>query len=269
MSDLLVEICSDENIEQACASLLKKNDSCGADGMYLSELPDYLAHNRETFINGVLNGSYTFSLAEKRVILGKTGKKREITILCSTDRLLLRMMYQVLYPVLSPMFADNSYAYIEGRGVQEAVAQCKSYIESGLQYVVELDIKDFFDNISHSKLDALLAELNIASDVISLIEKYLKINVKFEDQIHKNNRGVIQGSSLGPLFSNLFVNQLDHQMQCENVAYVRFSDDIKVFCSEYETATAMFSKISEIIKELGLKLSEKKCGETVTASTQK
>lgn len=260
MSELLLKICSDENIIDACNFLLKKKDSCGTDGMFLSELPDYLVHNKPIFVNSILDGSYTFSLAEKRVILGKTGKKREITILCSADRLLLRMLYQVLYPLVSTMFADNSYAYIEGRGIQEAVGRCKSYIESGLQYVVELDIKDFFDNIIHSKLSTLLSESNIASDVVSLIEKYLKMNVKFEDQIHRNNKGVIQGSSLGPLFSNLFVNKLDHQMQDENVAYVRFSDDIKVFCSDYDAATVLFTRISEIIKGYGLKLSDKKCG---------
>lgn len=260
MSELLLKICSDENIIDACNFLLKKKDSCGTDGMFLSELPDYLVHNKPIFVNSILDGSYTFSLAEKRVILGKTGKKREITILCSADRLLLRMLYQVLYPLVSTMFADNSYAYIEGRGIQEAVGRCKSYIESGLQYVVELDIKDFFDNIIHSKLSTLLSESNIASDVVSLIEKYLKMNVKFEDQIHRNNKGVIQGSSLGSLFSNLFVNKLDHQMQDENVAYVRFSDDIKVFCSDYDAATVLFTRISEIIKGYGLKLSDKKCG---------
>lgn len=86
------------------------------------------------------------------------------------------------------------------------------------------------------------------------------MNVKFEDRIRRNSKGVIQGSSLGPLFSNLFVNSLDHQMQRENVAYVRFSDDIKVFCSDHEIATAMFSGLTGLIKEHGLKLSEKKCG---------
>lgn len=260
MSELLLKICSDENIIDACNFLLKKKDSCGTDGMFISELPDYLSHNKPVFVNSILDGSYTFSLADKRVILGKTGKKREITILCSTDRLLLRMMYQVLYPLISPIFSDNSYAYIEGRGVQEAVGRCKSYIESGLQYVVEVDIKNFFDNISHGKLHTLLAELDIASDVLSLIDKYLKMSVKFDDQIHKNSKGVIQGSSLGPLFSNLFINKLDHKMADENVAYVRFSDDIKVFCSDYDAATLLFIRISEIIKGYGLKLSDKKCG---------
>ena len=207
MSDLLDKICSDDNIDAASAFLSKKKDSCGTDGMFLSELPDYLAHNRPVFVNSILDRSYIFSLAEKRVILGKTGKKREIMILCFADRLLLRMLYQVLYPLLSPMFADNSYAYIEGCSVQEAVSRCKSYIESGLQYVVELNIKDFFDNISHSKLSALLSESNIASDVVRLIDKYLKMSVKFEDQIHRNSKGVIQ-SKFG-ILEDIFCKEIN------------------------------------------------------------
>lgn len=103
MSELLLKICSDENIIDACNFLLKKKYSCGTDGMFLSELPDYLSHNKAVFVNSILDGSYTFSLAEKRVILGKTGKKREIMILCSADRLVLRMLYQVLYPLISPV----------------------------------------------------------------------------------------------------------------------------------------------------------------------
>lgn len=169
-------------------------------------------------------------------------------------------MYQVLYPLISPMFADNSYAYIEGRSVQQAVDQCKAYIESGLQFVAELDIKDFFDNISHNRLCLLLSELSNPHDVVCLIEKYLKMNVKNEDQIRKNTKGVIQGSSLGPLFSNLFVNKLDQQMKNNHISYVRFSDDIKVFCHDYDAAMEMYSVISKIIKGYGLKLSERKCG---------
>lgn len=69
-----------------------------------------------------------FSLAERKIIIGRTGKKCEIMILCSVDRLLLRMIYQVLYPPLSNRFACNSYAYIEVRGDHTAVEQCKSYI---------------------------------------------------------------------------------------------------------------------------------------------
>lgn len=260
MSDLLFEICSDKNIETACDFLLKKKDSCGTDGMYLSELPEYLAHNKSIFVKSIVDGDYTFSLAEWKIILGRTGKKREITILCSVDRLLLRMIYQVMYPLLSDKFACNSYAYIEGRGVYEAVNQCKTYIEMGLQYVVELDIKDFFDNISHSILCDLLKEEIDDLALIRLIEKYLKMDVRFEDKIRRNNKGVIQGSSLGPLFSNLFLSELDWQMQYEKVAYVRFSDDIKVFCSDYNTAAAMFSTISNLLRGCGLKLSEKKCG---------
>ena len=186
MCNLITKVCADENINSALNYLLKKRDSCGTDGMFLSELPSYLSHNRSVFVKNIIHGDYAFSLAERKIILGRTGKKREITILCSVDRLLLRMIYQVLYPLLSDRFACNSYAYIEGRGVLTAVEQCKSYIESGMQYVAELDIKDFFDNISHNRLCSLLENEIGDINLISLIKKYLKMNVRFDEQIRRN-----------------------------------------------------------------------------------
>lgn len=91
MSYFLDKICEDINIESACEHLLKKKDSCEPDGMYLSELPSYLIHNKVLLIKNIKMGNFRFSLAEKRKILSKTGGNREITILCSVDRLLLRM----------------------------------------------------------------------------------------------------------------------------------------------------------------------------------
>lgn len=143
MSNLLDQLISDDNIESACSNLLKKKDSYGIDGMYLSELPTYLSHNKALLLHELINGKYVFSIAEKQIVIGKNGKKREITILNAVDRLVLRMFYQALYPIISKTFSTNSFAYIEGRCVQSAVDKAREYIESGLQFVTEIDIKDF------------------------------------------------------------------------------------------------------------------------------
>lgn len=83
------------------------------------------------------------------MILGKSGKQRQITLLNSVDRLVLRMMYQVMSPVTSVDLCENSFAYIEGRGTFEAVETARKYIEDGLEYVTEIDIRNCFDSINH------------------------------------------------------------------------------------------------------------------------
>jgi hypothetical protein len=204
--------------------------------------------------------NFHFSLAEKRKVLSKTGKKREITILCSVDRLLLRMMHQVLYPMISNAFCNNSYAYIEGRGISDAVEQVKTYIKAEESYVAEIDIKDYFDSIEHLRLMELLKQQKIAPDVLNLIEKYLTMKIKTDDKIVTNRRGIIQGSPLSPLLSNLFLNKLDWKMHSEGNNYIRFSDDIKVFTTCYDTAVDKLKEITNFLSELNLQVSDKKCG---------
>lgn len=244
MSNLLDQLISDDNIESACSNLLKKKDSYGIDGMYLSELPTYLSHNKALLLHELTNGKYVFSIAEKQIVIGKNGKKREITILNSVDRLVLRMLYQALYPIISKTFSTNPFAYIEGRGVQSAVDKAREYIESGLQFVTEIDIKDFFDSINHEMLREKLQVLKIDDAAMSLIDSFLRIKIKYENNIQVNRKGVVQGSSLSPLLSNLFLSDLDHMMERESVAYIRFSDDIKIFSSDLETAVSFKYQIS-------------------------
>jgi len=260
MLNLINKLIRDDNIESACSNLLKKKDSCGNDGMYLSELPDYLLHNKNLLLHNLINGDFDFSIAEKHIILGRNGKKRESVILNSVDRLVLRMLYQTLSPVISNTFSDNSFAYIEGRGIQSAVEKVRNYIESGLYYVAEIDIKDYFDSISHEILYSKLKIFDLDDTTMGLIENFLKIKVKFDNQIQVNRNGIIQGSSLSPLLSNLFLSDLDHRMERESAAYIRFSDDIKIFSSDFETASSWFSQITTVLSGYKLKTSERKCG---------
>lgn len=257
---IIEQICSNENIESACDYLLKKRDSCGLDGMYLSELPTYLAHNKNLLVRTLSNGDYKFKLAEKRVILGKSGKQRQITLLNSIDRLVLRMMYQVMNPVLSVDFCENSFAYIEGRGTFEAVETARKCIENGLEYVTEIDIRNYFDSINHTILMEKLSKYDFDTATLCLIRGFLNIKVKFEDRIQTNTLGILQGSSLSPLLSNLFLSDIDHSMDLEKIPYIRFSDDIKIFTSDFDSGSLWLKKVSGMLDALKLKTSDNKCG---------
>lgn len=96
LSDITGEIIESDNVKTVLDYLLQKPDSCGSDGMYLSQLPDYLKFNQEILLTSIKDGSYEPGIAEEAEYLCRNGKRRKITKLTSPDRLVLRMMYQVL-----------------------------------------------------------------------------------------------------------------------------------------------------------------------------
>lgn len=89
-----------------------------------------------------------------------------------------------------------------------------------------------------------LQVLKIDDAAMSLIDSFLRIKIKYENNIQVNRKGIVQGSSLSPLLSNLFLSDLDHMMERKSVAHIRFSDDIKIFSSDLETAVSFKYKIS-------------------------
>jgi len=178
ISDITVEIIESDNVKTALDYLLQKPDSCGTDGMYLSQLPDYLKFNQEILLTSIKDGNYEPGIAEEAEYLRKTGKKRKITKLTSLDRLVLRMIYQVLNNYISTSFSQNSYAYRENVGVNDAVEQIRKFISSGSKFVAEIDLKDFFTHINHNLLIQNLLSANIDAKTILLIQKFLKMKVR-------------------------------------------------------------------------------------------
>lgn len=127
--DISVEqIIRNENITQAMDFLMTKRDSCGIDGMKLSELPAYWKANGEKVIASLLDGTYTMGFIKQSEIVNYKGKHRTISLMNSSDRLIYRATFQILNSVIDPKLSEHSYAYREKKGVLEAVKQAANYI---------------------------------------------------------------------------------------------------------------------------------------------
>jgi retron-type reverse transcriptase len=129
MVDCLLEtVFKEQNLNIAMENLLSKNDSCGTDGLRISEFPNYWRLNHEEIIESVLAGSYLPGTVQNLEILSKSGKRRMISKLNTIDRFLLRALYQVLQPDFEKVFCANSFAFIDAKGVIAAVEQAQKYI---------------------------------------------------------------------------------------------------------------------------------------------
>jgi len=127
---MINRILNRENLNQAKENLLKKHDSCGVDGMRLSELEDYLQNNYEALTSSILDETYRPGLVQEVDIINNKGKIRTISKLTSVDRLILRAVHQILYESFSPQFSPSSFAYQENKGISTSARQAANYIEA-------------------------------------------------------------------------------------------------------------------------------------------
>ena len=198
----------------------------------------------------------------RRVSIPKSnGKVRYLGIKEPWDKIIEQSVYQILEPILNAKFHNNSNGFIKGRSQARAIDQFTNYIKRDkLYYVIDLDIKGFFDNVDHGKLLKQLWTCGVKDmNLISIISKMLKAEV-FNVGIPE--KGTPQGGILSPLLANLVLNEFDWWLESKvlkGIKFVRYADDVKILCPSYPVARDMLDKITKWLnKRLRLEVSEEK-----------
>lgn len=254
------DVLNDSNMDRAMFSLNSKHDSCGIDGVKLSELPQFLRNNKDRIYEEIRTGAYTPGLVESREILMKGGKKRRIATMNSIDRLVARAIVQVLAEALEPYFSEHSYAYRKGMGAADAASAAAKYIEQGYFWVSELDIRHFFDSIPYAPLLDVLEKSVSGTEIIRIIRKFILCQVVEDGVIQTMQRGLIQGLPLSPVLSNLYLNDLDQYLLGERIPFYRYGDDINTYADTYEEAFSQRKKVTLFLEGKGLFVNEEKGG---------
>ena len=206
---------------------------------------------------------------------GQPHKKRPLGIPCMDDRIIQQCIFQVLEPIVEAYFHKHSYGFRPNRATSHAISRSKYLINMvSLHYVVDIDIKGFFDNVNHGKLLKQLWALGIQDkNLISIVGRILKSEIK---GIGTPTKGTPQGGIISPLLSNIVLNELDwwlsgqwedfitqtkysHKQSERRVLktnsnlkefyFVRYADDFKIFCRDYKTAQKIFIATKLWLKE--------------------
>jgi group II intron reverse transcriptase/maturase len=255
------EMLSKKNQREAFSFLKNKKDGMGADGMPLSELEDYWKINSERICSELKKGKYTPGIIKCTEIINNRGKRRVISNLCTVDRFITRLLYQKLRRYISPEFLENSYAYQENKGILNAVQKVQEYISEGSKYTMEIDLKDYFDTIPHEQMMSLIKERITDDRVVDLIYKYMHCSVSQDNEIKEKKKGLVQGNAISTVLSNLYLHSLDQYLQEKEYKWVRFADNINVYCRKENDAICVYNEINIYIKEkLHLTINEKKSG---------
>lgn len=174
------------------------------------------------------------------------------------------MIRRLLEPIFEPIFHKHSYGFRPRRGCHMAVEYILKLKAQGYKYVLDADIKGFFDNIPHHVIMRMIAERVADGNILTIVEKFLKAGVFEDDQLKPTVSGtpqggvVSQGDVSSPLIANIVLNRLDWALANKGFKHVRYADDFVVLCREYTHAEKALDLVKTVLNELGLTLSEEK-----------
>ena len=294
---VLMELVSaDENILLAYRNISKNKGSktAGTDRKTVRYLSKFTNTALIHYIKRRLEQYQPQPVRRVEIPKGDTGKTRPLGIPTIADRLIQQCFLQILEPICEAKFHERSNGFRPNRSAEHALAQCYAMIQKrGLHYVVDIDIKGFFDNVSHGKLLKQMWNMGIQDKrVLSIISAMLKAEVA---GIGFPQKGTPQGGIISPLLSNIVLNELDWWIasQWENMPtrknreyarsdngvidksqkyemlrkgsslkecyIVRYADDFKIFCRKRSDAVKLFAATRDWLKErLGLDISPEK-----------
>lgn len=260
-SGMLEEILCPSNLNQAYKRVRKNKGAGGVDGMSVEDLLQYLKDNGEEIRQTITDGKYRPQPVLRVEIPKEDGKKkRKLGIPTAVDRVIQQAIAQVLTPIYEPQFSDNSYGFRPKRSTHDAIRACQKNIRDGYKYVVDMDLEKFFDTVNQSKLIELLSRSVEDGRVISLIHKYLKAGaVTRVGRFEGTKLGVPQGGPLSPLCGNILLNELDWELERRGHRFVRYADDMLIFCKSKRAAKRTLANLIPFIEsKLFLKVNREK-----------
>ena len=256
---LINQVWDEKNLENAWKRVRANKGSAGIDRVTIPVFQQNLPQNLAE-IQRLLKEKRYVPEPVKRVLIPKdNGKMRPLGIPTVRDRVVQQALKNVLEPIFEEIFLAQSHGYRPNTGAHEAVRKAEAYLEAGYHWVVDADIKGFFDHVDHQLLMDLVCEKVSDGRVLSLIESFLTSGIMNEGIFEASTEGTPQGGNLSPLLANVYLNHFDRRMGELGYLILRYADDILIFCKyEWEAEDAL-KRAGEILEgELKLKLSPEK-----------
>ena len=171
------------------------------------------------------------------------------------NRVVEMAVRSVIEPIFERDFAPHSYGFRPGRGAKDALRRVQQLLDQGRCWIVDADLKGYFDSIPQDKLEAAVAEHVADGAVLELIHRFLKQGVMESGKgWSPTEKGTPQGAVLSPLLANIYLNPLDHAMAQKGWEMVRYADDFIILCNTREQAERALAEVRQWVEQAGLVL---------------
>ena len=244
------------NLIQGAYEVIGNKGSAGVDHQTTEQLARTVQENIQRLQNELQGGHYK-PLPAKRKWIEKPGSTelRPLGIPAVRDRVVQAALKHVIEPILEKDFARHSYGFRPRRSAQQALARVEELLQEGRIWIVDADLKSYFDTIPHERLMKKLQRRLADGRILKLIGSYLEAGILEKGKgWQATEEGTPQGSVISPLLANLYLNDLDHQMEKAGRQMVRYADDFVILCSTEEEARVALEEVREWVEKEGLSL---------------
>jgi RNA-directed DNA polymerase len=252
---LIDKVHPERTLHAAYTRVAANKGAAGVDHVTVTMFSNGLEANLKTLSEELRSGHYRPQQIRRHNI-PKPGSKemRPLGIPTVRDRVVQTAVRMVVEPIFERDFAEHSYGFRPGRGCKDALRRVDKLLKAGHTYIVDADLKSYFDTIPHDRLLALVGQKVSDGRVLSLIESFLKQGVLDGLREWTPEEGSPQGGTISPLLSNIYLNPLDHLMAEQGFEMVRYADDFVILCRSPEEAARALAAVQAWTAEAGLKL---------------
>jgi len=255
---LIDKVFNPKNLWSAWAKSARNKGSPGVDGITIERYEKDAEANVQRLSEELRTGTYQPKAIRRTYVPKPDGKMRPLGIPTVSDRIVQGAVRHVIEPIFEKEFAAHSYGFRPRRGCKDALRRVDGLLKSGYRYVVDADLKSYFDTIPHDRLMQEVGKRVADGRVLKLIEAFLEAKIMEGLDQWTPMAGAPQGAVISPLLSNIYLNPLDHLMAGKGYEMVRYADDFVILCKSRQEAERALEEVKRWTAQAGLTLHPEK-----------
>ncbi len=259
--DVMESVLNRDNLQEAYKRVKANQGSAGVDGMTVEAFEAHARKHWPVIAEKLKSATYQPGAIRGVAIPKPQGGERILGIPNVQDRVIQQAVSQILSPIFEAEFSDHSYGYRPQRSAHDAVRAASRYVSEGKTWVVDIDISAFFDEVNHDLLMAKIGRKVRDKSVLKLIGSYLRTPMEREGQRTQRRQGTPQGGPLSPLLANIYLDDLDKELESRGLSFCRYADDVVIFVKSERSGQRILASLTAwIAKHLKLRVNPTKSG---------